>query len=430
MDERKTFLETLQKTIRELQEAGIITEEQLKQKIDIPIGWFYSRDIDRNIMSRTMDNICGKINPNYSQRTKIKPFIDYVRICERNGKIIVEVPGRDGWTYFGLDDNSFHKEGKISYFSSDEFIQEMYKTIIESKREKIKVKTKNLSEEEISNIMEIMFDQKQQENETKGLSISLSEMIENFGEYYRYLHEEKEQMQTESNEIQVVSGGLIEQDVDQMDNTRARGNLGTGGNGKTERVNEIYPFEERDNIFRSLKPIQIISFDSIDENRQIQRGTYTSYVYRNKRENGGYFLISEPYKGDKACRAVYLTDEYINSLQEGEPNNDFWIDIARTYLELSGQDFHDEKSTYTFKHRALDTYSAKMKYIVSGEIDPNVSRSVIYSAKMNLSQLFGIDINKKKLTEIATQAIRSEIEAARRFITPRIQEKGVGGREE
>ena len=428
MDERKTFLETLQKTIRELQEAGIITEEQLKQKIDIPIGWFYSRDIDRNIMSKTMDNICSKINPNYSQKTKIKPFIDNVRICERNGKIIVEVPGRDGWTYFCLDDNCFHKEGKIAYFSSEEFTQEMYKTIIESKREKIKSKTKNLSDEEISYIMEIMLDQRQQENETKGISLSLVEMIENFGEYYKYLYEEKRQ--TENNEIQVVSGGLIEQDIDQMDNTRARGNLGTVGNGKTERVNEIYPFEERDNIFRSLKPIQIISFDSIDENRQVQRGTYTSYVYRNKRENGGYFLISEPYKGDKACRAVYLTDEYINSLQEGEPNNDFWIDIARTYLELSGQDFHDEKSTYTFKHRALDTYSAKMKYIVSGEIDPNVSKSVIYSAKMNLSQLFDADIDKKKMGEIAAKAIKREMDAVRKFIVPRTEEKSVGGREE
>lgn len=427
MDERKTFLETLQKTIRELQEAGIITEEQLKRKIEVPIGWFYSKDINSNILSKTMDNICSKINPDYLYKTKVKPFIDSVRICERYGKIIVEIPGRDGWTYFCLDDNSFHKEGKVAYFSSEEFIQEMYKTITESKREKIKSKFKSLSEEEISNIIEIMFDQKQQENETKGLSISLSEMMENFGEYYRYLYEEKAQV--ENSEVQVISGGLIEQDVDQMDNITTRRNIEAGGNGKAERVNEIYPFEERDNIFKSLKPIQIISFDSIDENRQVQRGTYTSYVYKNKRDNGGYFLISEPYRGDKSCRAVYLTDEYINGLQGEEINNNFWIDIARTYLELSGQEFHDQKSTYTFKHRALDTYSAKMKYIVTGEIEPNISRSVIYSAKMNLAQLFGLDINKNKLSKIVEGVTRDEMNFARTFIAPRTQEKSAGGRE-
>ena len=270
-----------------------------------------------------------------------------------------------------------------------------------------------------------MHDQRQQENEAEGLSIALSEMIENFGEYYKYLYSEKEQAEKE--DIEVTSGGLIEQDVDSMPYTRT---TGKGGGEKTERVNEIYPFEERDSIFRQLKPMKIISFDSIDEDRQVQRGTYTSYIYHNNRDNGGYFLISEPYRGDRACRAAYISDEYIKTLDDGEGNTNFWVDIARGYLEMSGQEFHDEKSTYTFKHRTLDTYAARLQYIISGKIDSNVSKSVIYSAKMNLSQLFGIEISKQRLSQIASGVTREEVSEVRRAIMPQAQVLSVGGREE
>ena len=164
-------------------------------------------------------------------------------------------------------------------------------------------------------------------------------------------------------------------------------------------VNEIYPFEQRDAIFRDLNPMKIISFDSIDEEGRVQRGTYTSYVFTNPRENRGYFIISEPYRGDKSCRGVYLSDKFVEDLNGGEENSNFWVDITRIYLEMSGQEFHDEPSTYTFRHRALEQYAARMKYIISGEIDPNVSKSVIYTAKMNLSKLFGIEMNKQKLSE-------------------------------
>ena len=204
---------------------------------------------------------------------------------------------------------------------------------------------------------------------------------------------------------------------------------GSGG-GSVERVNEIYPFEERDQIFRQLKPMEIISFDSIDGEGQVQRGTYTSYVYANRRENGGYFIISEPYRGDKSCRAVYLSEEQKMHFQEGEENTDFWVDMARAYLEMSGQEFHDEPSTYTFKHRALEPYAARMQYIISGDIDSNVSKSVIYSAKMNLSKLFGIEMNKQKLSEIASEVSREEIDEARRAVMPQTKEQSVGGREE
>ena len=427
MVERKTFLDTLQTTIRQLEKEGIITKEQLEEKINVPIEWLYSSGIDRKVLTKTMDNICKMINPVYKNSVKREYAIDHIRISERLDRIIIEVPGRDDWTYFCLSDEKFHKKGKIAYFSSEEFIQEIHKTMREAKQERLRSKIDSISTEDLTEIISVMFDQRQKENELKGLSISLSEMIENFGEYYKYLCNEKQQIRNElQEEVQIISGGLIEQDIDQR-------NYGSKTNGelseKTERKNEIYPFEERDEIFRRLKPIKIISFDSIDENRQVQKGTYMSYVYKNNRENGGYFLISEPYQGDKSCRAVYLTEEYIENMQDGEKNSSFWVDIARAYLEMSGQEFHDENGTYTFKHRALDTYAARMKYIVSGEVDKNVSKSVIYSAKMNLAQLFGIEINKGKLGKIVEGVTKSEIDAARAVVTPRTLEKNVGGRE-
>ena len=422
MDERKDFIDTLQTTIRGLQEDGIITSEQLKEKIEVPLEWFYSSGIDRRILSKTFENICEKVNPGYKKATNRNYAINTVKLSEYDGKIRLKIVGRDKWTFFDISDESSHTQGKIQTFSSDEFIEEMNNTIRRDKYGKLRNKFPHLSHEDLQDVMDLLYDSKQQENTTKGLSTSLSEMIENFGEYYRYLYNEKQL--TEKEGIKVTSGGLIEQDVDQMSYTRTV--AGSGG-GSVERVNEIYPFEERDHIFRQLKPMEIISFDSIDGEGQVQRGTYTSYVYANRRENGGYFIISEPYRGDKSCRAVYLSEEQKMHFQEGEENTDFWVDMARAYLEMSCQEFHDEPSTYTFKHRALEPYAARMQYIISGDIDSNVSKSVIYSAKMNLSKLFGIEINKQRLGKIVNEVSKEELDEVRGTLIPQAKEQNVGG---
>ena len=72
MDERKDFIDTLQTTIRGLQEDGIITSEQLEENIEVPLEWFYSSGIDRRILSKTFENICEKVNPGYKKSTNRK----------------------------------------------------------------------------------------------------------------------------------------------------------------------------------------------------------------------------------------------------------------------------------------------------------------------------------------------------------------------
>ena len=425
MNEGKTFLDELQDTIKRLQNDGIITAEQIEAGLDVPIEWFFSKGIDRRILSKTMDNICRKVNPAYQKASKKSYDINTIKIIEKNGETFFQISGRDNWTVFNIASQSFHQKAKIETFDEKEFIRELQTTMRESKEYKLQNRLENLSDKQIQEVLRIMYDQRQQINEEKGLGLSLAEMIENFGEYYRYLYNEKEQ--AEKQDMEITSGGLIEQDVDTIPFTRS----GSGSHReRNERVNEIYPFNDRDNIFRQLNPMQIISFDSVDEDKHVQRGTYTSYVYRNKRENGGYFIVAEPYRGDKACRVVYLTDEYVKSLQEGEEDSKFWVNISRTYLEMSGQEFNDEKSTYTMKHRALDTYAAKLQYIISGEKNPNVSNRVIYSGKIILSKLFGVEMNKQSLGEIASDTSREEIDAARRIILTERQEISQGGRAE
>lgn len=423
MAERKTFLDTLQKTVRDLEKDGIITQEQLNEKIDIPIEWLYSRGIDRVAMAKAMDNICRIINPAYKNTVKSTYAINHIRICDKNGKIVIEVPGRDDWTCFYLSDGNYHKKSKISYFSSEEFAEEIYKTMLETKLNKIKQNTDSLSTDEIMHLLNIIYDQSQKENGLKGISISLSEMIENFGQYYRYLYDEKKQTRGKLSS-KVVNGGLAEQGIEpQFSSVNS-----SKSNEKTERKNEIYPFEERDMIFRRLMPLKIISFDSIGEDGEVIKGTYTSYVYKNQRENGGYFLISEPYQGDKSNRAVYLTEEFIQSMKEEDEDN-IWADMARFYLEMSTQDFDNTSGTCKFNHGSLENYEARMQYIVSEKITPNVPKSIIYSAKLNLARLFGTNIGKKKLGKIAESVTNQEINEARSIITPKTVEQDVGGRE-
>ena len=424
MDERKDFIKILQETIQKLQEAGIITDEQLKEGIEVPIEWFYSSGIDRRILSKTFENICKKVNTDYQKSINKNYAIHTISLKAYNGKSRLQIVGKDNWTKFDISDESFHQQGKIQTFNGNEFIQEMIETIKKDKYGKIRETYKQLSHDDIQNIIDLMYDKTEQENLTKGMAESLSEMVQNFGEYYQYIQNEKKEV--EKGEIKVTAGGLIEQDVDKLSYTR------TGlheGNTKTERVSEIYPFEERDAIFRGLQPIEIIAFDSIDEEGKVQKGSYTSYVFENYRENGGYFLISEPYRGDKSCRAVYVSEEKKEQLQEGEENPNFWVDTARAYLEMSCLEFQNEVSTYTFKHRNIQPYAAKMQYIISGKTDPNISKGVLYSSKMALSKLFGVQIDKKQLEAIISDVMKSDILSIQDILTSPRKEHEVGGEE-
>lgn len=442
MDERKSFMETLEETINKLVSEGVITEEQLAKKITIPFEWLYSAGIHRSDLSTAMDNICKSINPNYKSNKKYSSSIEKVGILKRDGNLILDVNGRDNWTFFCISEDTQYKGGKIAYFTSEEFLEELYKAKVENKRSKIN-RNMALTEYESTLIMNLIFDKTQKENDMNGLSVSLSDMMKNLGEYYKYIVNEQqtqkemnEQEQdeenteeaseeqegqgvekTESGTSDIIYGGLIEQETDEIG---PRGPIINPDSGRT-RKSEIYPIEQREQIFKQLFPQKIIIFDTINEEREVTRGSYMTFLFRNPRENGGYFLISEPLLGDKEARGVYLTDEYIDAMQEGEDPSKFWTELARCYLEMSRLEFSKEKGICVFNHTSLESYQERMSGVIRG--NNNISPNSRQNSRRSLARLFNTSLENIKLQGIVKGVTTQEIEEARMAVMN--QQRGV-----
>ena len=406
MNVRKSFIETLEEVLNKLVEEGIITEEQLKNKIQIPFEWLYSKGIKRDDLSVAMDRICRRINPAYREKDKTSKSIETLNVLKRDGNTILEVCGRDNWTFFRISDDMTHKNGKISYFTTEEFLGELYITKIINMRRQINKKVK-LPEDELNSIMNLIYSETQRENELNGLSVSLNDMMLNLGEYYKYMAEEK---QEHDEAKKIINGGLIEQEKDQIG---PRGIRESSGEIRS-RKSDVYSIEEREEIFRKLGPEKIIQFDSIDEDRHVIQSSYLTYLFRNPRQNGGYFLISEPLSGDRETRAVYLTDEYVETMQDGEDEAKFWTEIARCYLEMSRNQFAKEQGTHVFRHEGLEAYEQRMRGVIAN--DNNVDNKAKWSARYALSHLFGTSMNEERLRQMAETATLEDVNEARTVI--------------
>ena len=159
--------------------------------------------------------------------------------------------------------------------------------------------------------------------------------------------------------------------------------------------------DERKTFFLNLNPIKNMSYDLIDTEKN-KKEKWIVYVYKNNRENGGYFFIMDKPKGEEQARIVYVTEKMLNNLEELK-------NISVKYIEMDDEEFQKQKNICYLKNISPDTYFAKIKHIITGEIDTAVQNYVIYSAKMSLIKLFGNNINIKEIVKDVTEEKKCEI---------------------
>ena len=369
MKQEKPLLETFKEVFDGLEKNGLVTREELEKGFDIPISWLASTGIQRDVIIGAIRNLYEREHPNNGyilNRFKRNVSINYI---ERNGKPSLEIfAGKRG--IFITDEKEESEVYKRNVISKD-FVTEIPKykrkfLILQDMYQNEKTK------EQATKSVETFYNSYQQQSDLYATPYFLNEMAINFGEYYKWLQEEKKEIENENKEVEgpiETMGGLVELRPDEVGPRAAKGD-----SESRERKSDIYTFEQRDTLFRELKPIRIISFDTRDEEGRLIRGAYTCYVYKHNEEdkNKGYFMISEPESGDKETRTVYVTEQEIKEMKEGKENNEFWNSLAREYIEMTRKEFSQKDGTYTFRHCVdLESYKLKMEALIKGPSKQN-----------------------------------------------------------
>lgn len=406
MQSEKSFLEVWKEVIYKLKDEGFITDDDIKNRVNLPFNWLAATQIPRVAFIIALRDLFESQHPNCTYGGKKFEKLAILQYCEIKGKPALflkagfesvtildeEIPSNSEWNKNATVSNLIPminpaiKLSDILHYTKDLY---MTRTEAEGAVEAFG----ELTEEEILE--------------------QLSEMATNYEKYYKYLHQELQE-EPKTNEPIEVNGGIIDPAVDAA---RTRRPVDVD-NPTKPRVSEIYSFEERRKIFLELNPEPpIVKFQGIDKDTGKVIDRYmTCYIYKNPQGNNGYLIIAEPSQGDKETRIFYLTDEKVKDLMVGEDDmQKFWEDLTREFVEkMTRTQFSKEGQTYTVRHTGdLDDYKQKIQGIVKG-VENNSQKETVKRASY---KLFG----KATMANGLTCVRRSGLDKARRMVLGEIE---------
>lgn len=404
MAKKESFLKTLDDVTLKLILDGVLTPEDIKNGIEILPEWLHSSRLDRKTIMWAMRNLYGQKYPQTSYPLKIFKKDAKMYYSKMNETPAIKVTA--GNRSIIISDNEQEETGRYeSKINSKRLIDE----IINIKKEMKEFELYDLEypKDEVKKIVDILFDSKQIKLEESAIPDILSEMAINFGEYYKWMEQEKQEIEKirkeqENAPIELI-GGFIQPAKDEY-GPRSKNVV----DPTPERVSDIYSFSERDKMLRKLNPERIVKFTSTDEEGQIINGAYTCYIYKEPQGNKGYLVISEPLEGDKSTRVFYVDDKYVEDMKEGEEDlNRFWEEFVKLYIEdMTRTEFSEEKNTCIFNHTEdLDAYRKKIDEVINGiEKNPGTlqDKRAVMNAKRASVKLFGKFKYKQELLEGVT----------------------------
>lgn len=400
------FLKTWEETINKLVREGIINPEDLEEGIDILPDWLYSSILDRKSMMWAMRDLYVQQFPQ-QPKYKLKEFFKFatMKYINKDEKPIIEVKIKND--YITVSDEEIQPTRKYERtINSEKLIEALISVEKEMKEYEIRESDEFSSMEHLVGkpalrglakvAVEKFFNERQIKIEEHAINQGLSEMALNFGEYYKWMVQEEQEIQKleeeKKNKSIEIYGGLIQPVV----NDKGQGS--GGGVISGERISDISSFEERDKFLRGLSPIKIINFSAINEEGKIVKNAYTCYIYQNPQEKDGYLVISEPLQGDKETRTFFANNEYVKEMMVGyDDENGFWPDFIKAYIaDMTRTEFADEDNTYTFYHRGeFDDYTKKIEQVING-IDKSKDQKSQRNAKRAATRLF----KQPELTEM------------------------------
>ena len=412
MENQKSFLETWKEVIYKLRDEGLVTQEEIVEGFEIPMEWLYSSGIDRDDLILSIRNLYHKEHPNNVYLINRFKRLANLVYSEIDGKPSIEVIA--GKSSVFITDEQMASKGWKRNATSKDLMDEIIYAKRQRKTNKL-IAECGLTREQATSVVKELFNDKQVQSDLYAMPHVLSEMAVNFGEYYKHIQQEKQEAEKfqgteEKKEVEnegpiETKGGIIEQIVDEQETTR----IDRDGTA-VDRKSEIYPFEQRDQIFRNLKPIRIVKYDGLDRNHQVIVNAYTLYIYKNPQEHNGYLGIAEHIDGNRETRAFYMMENDIEGLKENEDIEKFWHTIGEIYISMSRNEFTKEQGTYRFRHTGdLEDFKQKIDGVVKGVSKDNLQAVNVKRASLAL-------FNKNQLKQSLEGVTQSRYDKAKEMV--------------
>lgn len=264
---------------------------------------------------------------------------------------------------------------------------------------------------------QIFDDSKKRMQLTQKIPEGLNKMFTDFGEYYRYLQGIKQEGIQDDNNTQrpwTHHRGIVIQRRDSRPDSR-----GEAYNETPQRVSDIHPFSERNEIYMNYDPIRIVSYDGVSQEGIEIPCAFTLYIYENPAEREGYLGIVEPYEGNKTTRVFFKTKDEIDSLikkgkEKGKGEVEVFENLGEEYICMSSQEFDSANRTTTLRHRGeLNDFRIRVGSIVGKEKAETSGKRAYYKS---IQQKLGILDCRKIVSEVTSERLnnaRNAIELGR-----------------
>ena len=397
MEQFKNFLDELQERFAELIKNGTITQQQLEKGISIHKDWLYSSSIQRTDFIRALMELIIKKHPFYLKNCEEfntdpdEPF-DLI-VSQRQNGMELAVIGNDQWSKLIVCNEKF-SSNTVLQITPDELLEEIFlRTIGRTQWDMTKKLPKEINLLQVKKIFEEVFNAETIKCIKDGQRDGLIEMADNLVDYYKYLCEMKQ-------DSKMIFAGYR----DRVQSQRApRKN----GKGMTfVKKNKEIDFDKRDKAFKALAPLTIFVFHQPSKNNS-STPIPSDYIYLYcSPNNNGYLLVNEPYHGNEATRTVYLSEEALKDflLPGQEMDYEFWENIAKHYINMSDEQFREEKHTCSLYHLDETRYLETLTKIITGQDEPKRAAIDPISRRVKKARSILFDGKKTTVKDIKTAA--------------------------
>ena len=363
------------------------------------MSWLFTEKLDRAIIEKSMINLLEKKSPNYKEKLHYKGLepttLENFTLQFNNETMNLLINGKDDWTKIIVTNNP-NQHSDLLQITENDFYKEILNTLNTDRLNKI-VETLKLNNTELSSLQSVFYTAFSTPESENKIQTAMTNAANNLTDYYSYLSQLKK-------DSQVRYAGIIKQKSDIV-GSRPR----TNNSPVAERKSPVYPFVDRAKIFEDLKPMCRIIADQATDSGNIEHSAITTYVYSNPRDNNGYLFAAEPLEGNHSTRMFFIPQKSFEEMPT-KKNEDKLVELSRKFLEMSNEDFIDERFTKIFSHNDIASFEDRINYMISGIPSSTVHRyPYLYERYSN--QLFNGErnISHSAIKEIVKDVPISEI---------------------
>lgn len=402
--ENVSFLEILKGYFSKLSKKDVLLG--YNRSFDIPLEWIFTEKIDREIIQKLIVSIFERNTDHYRRNAIYKgnnpDVIDKLNIGinEKTGEASIFIKGADKWSKLLITENK-KEDVNIPQITQEDFIKEITKLLNEERKNNFADLDLNLSEDAMKYVQSAFAEALNAPAVNEDTKEAMNKLAYNLIDYYKYL------LELRKNSENIYYGKVIKRREDER-KFRSKVNAGT-----VERKSEIYPFAERAKIFQNLKPNSIFVNAGMDSDGRIEEAAYTTFVYKNPRGKEGRLCVCEPLEGTHETRMFFISEKNLGQ----EAKQEKLAKIIEKYIEMSSEEFYNEKFTKSFRHNDIESFKERVEYIITGKENEHYRRRGSLYRQYDEQLFAGKSVTKKEIEEIVIKSNPQEIKRIADFLS-------------